>query len=108
MELAKKRRKTIVVVLSIVIGFIVYHISMCVFAEYILNQGVNAWHGFALPIAMALAFIPIALGEIALLRFLKKKGKKYVILNFIFGLHLIGFPIGIVVMIIYNIVVGIK
>ena len=57
---------------------------------------------------MALAFIPIALGEIALLRFLKKKGKKYVILNFIFGLHLIGFPIGIVVMIIYNIVVGIK
>ena len=38
MELAKKRRKTIVVVLSIVIGFIVYQISMCVFAEYILNQ----------------------------------------------------------------------
>ena len=108
MELAKKRRKTIVVVLSIVIGFIVYQISMCVFAEYILNQGVNAWQGFALPIAMALAFIPIAVGELALLRFLKKKGKKYVILNFIFGLHLIGFPIGIVVMIIYNIVVGIK
>ena len=83
MELAKKRRKTIVVVLSIVIGFIV-------------------------PVFMIVGFIPIALGEIAILRALRNKGKRYVILNFIFGLHLIGFPIGIVVMIIYNIVVGIK
>ena len=107
MEMLKKR-KNVFIALSIVVGLIAYQIGMCVFAEYILDHGVNVWHGFILPIAMFLACIPIALGEIALLRFLRKKGKRYVILNYIFGLHLIGFPIVIIVMVIYNIFVGIK
>ena len=104
----KKNKKPVFIVLAIVISLLSFEIIMCFFGSYITDQGVHAWNGFLVPVFMIVGFIPIALGEIAILRALRNKGKRYVILNFIFGLHLIGFPIGIVVMIIYNIVVGIK
>ena len=109
MELESKNKKnTTIIVLSIVIGLLSFEIIMCLFGSYITTHGVQAWNGFIVPVFMLIGFIPIALGEIALLRFLRKKGKRYVILNYIFGLHLIGFPIVIIVMVIYNIFVGIK
>ena len=76
MELAKKRRKTIVVVLSIVIGFIVYQISMCVFAEYILNQGVERLAWFCSPHCYGFSFYPYSIRRNSFIEISKEKRER--------------------------------
>ena len=77
----------------------------CFFGGFISQKGVTALHGFIIPVAMTCLYIPLAGIEITILNLFHHKLR---ILKFIFYFQLIGFPIGILGLYIYNVVEGIK
>ena len=108
MELKTNKDKKVLIVLSVIVGVLIFEITVGFLCNHISTYGVQEWNGFIVPITMSIWFVPLGTGIAFLITRMNKYRKKWPLFRLALYFILTIFPVGICVLCFYNIFVGIK
>lgn len=108
MELKTNKDKKVLIVLSVIVGVLIFEITVGFLCNHISTYGVQEWNGFIVPITMSIWFVPLGTGIIYLIKKMNKYKKRWILFRLALYFVLTIFPISICMLYLYNIFWGIK